>query len=127
MREQTTKDKLKAVGTWLFQNKDALRKDNLSVQYSVLCALDDGGAHVFGVHITNEDNLWLMLYDVLKEFYTDHDDCDSFADYMNDFMEHCLAWFDAEEEDDVDVESISMTYHPDETDEELGEFFDSAE
>lgn len=124
MREQTTKDKLKAIGEWLFQNKDALRKDNLSVQYSVLCALDDGGAHVFGVHITNEDNLWLMLYDVLKEFYADHDDYDSFAGYMNDFTEHCLAWFDAEEEDDV--ECLSMTYHPETDDaEEIGEFFDS--
>lgn len=127
MSGQTTLDKLKTIGEWLFQNKDALRKDNLSVQYSILRAQDDGGAHVFGVHITNEDNLWLMLYDVLKEFYMDHDDYDSFADYMNDFTEHCLAWFDAEAED-ADFESLSLAYHPEDSEtEEIGDLFGSEE
>lgn len=125
MREQSTKDKLKAIGEWLFQNKDALRKDDLSVQYVVLSPDNNGGAHVFGVYAINEDNLWHVMYDVLKEFYADNPDYDSFEEYMDDVRDQCLEWF--EEEEDDDVESISMTYHPDETDEEIGEFFDSAE
>ena len=123
MREQTTKDKLKAIGEWLFQNKDALRKDDLSVQYAVLSPDGDGGAHVFGVYAINEDNVWHVMYDVLKEFYADNPDYDSFEEYMDEVRDQCLEWFEDEEDDEV--ESISMTYHPDETDEELGDFFDS--
>lgn len=124
MREQTTKEKLKAIGEWLFQNKDALRKDDLSVQYVVLSPDNDGGAHVFGVYAINEDNLWHVFYDVLKEFYADNPDYDSFEEYMDDVREQCLEWF--EEEEDDDVESVSLTCHPETgEDEEIGEFFDS--
>ena len=93
MSEQTTLDKLKTIGDWIFQNKEALRKDDLSVHYAVLSPDAQGGANVFGVYVINEENLWHVMFDVLKEFYEDNDAYASFENYLSDVMEQCLAWY----------------------------------
>ena len=122
MNEQTTKDKLKVIGEWLYHNKEALRKDDLSVQYAVLSPDGQGGANVFGVYAINEENLWRVIYDTLKEFYDDNEDYDDFEEYINDVREQFIEWHETEA-DDV-INSVSMTYNPEDREtEELGDFF----
>lgn len=107
MNEQTMKDKLKTVAEWLFTNKEALKQEELSVQYAVLSPTCDGAAKTFGVYAINETNMWRVMYDVIYEFYKDNDEYESFDEYMDDLKEQFMEWFEEEE----DCETISYIEH----------------
>lgn len=105
MKEQSTKDKLKAIAEWLYTNKEIILQEQYSVQYAILCPDDDGGATSFGVYAINEDNMWHLMYDVIKEFYNDNDEYGSFDEYMQELHDQFLEW-DCIETDDDFVEYI---------------------
>lgn len=107
MNEQTMKDKLKTVAEWLFTNKEALKQEELSVQYAVLSPTGDGAAKTFGVYAINENNLWRVMYDVIYEFYKDNENYETFDEYMDDLKEQFMEWFDEED----DCETLSYTEH----------------
>jgi len=122
MTEQTTKEKLRTIAEWLFTNKDALRKEELSVQYAVLSPTDDGNAKTFGVYAINETNMWRVMYDVIYEFYKDNEDYESFDEYMDELKDQFLEWFDEENE----CETISYIEHEgmDDLKDQLSDWFE---
>lgn len=92
MNEQTTLEKLKAINEWIYTNDTAIKQENLSVVYTILSINDEeDSSNVSSVYITSEDELRLMIYDMLKEFYADHEQEETFAEYLSRFQETLLA------------------------------------
>lgn len=92
MNEQTTLEKLKAINEWIYTNKSAIKQENLSVTYTILSTDDaEDSTNVSAVYITSEDELWFTVYDMLKEFYTEHEQEETFDEYLSRFRETLLA------------------------------------
>ena len=109
MKEQSTLDKLKTIGEWIHTNKTAIKNDRLNVMFSVIQP-SETGAYVFGTHCINEDNMLVLVFDTLKEFYLEHDEYDSFESYLNDVKDHFL------ELDTLDGHSQTIRYTDDDED-----------
>ena len=92
MNDQTTLEKLRAINEWIYTNKSAIKQENLSVIYTILSTDEiEDSTNVSAVYITSEDELWFTVYDMLKEFYTEHEQEETFADYLSRFRETLLA------------------------------------
>lgn len=92
MNEQTTLEKLKAINEWIYVNKATIKQENLSVVYTILSTnAEDDSTNVSAVYITSEDELWFTVYDMLKEFYAEHEQEETFAEYLSRFWETLLA------------------------------------
>lgn len=114
MNEQTTLEKLKAINEWIYTNEAIIKQEDLSVVYTVLSTNEvEDSTNVSSVYITSEDELWFMVYDMLKEFYTDHKQEETFAEYLSRFQETLLAM---DEDNTIDSQQSYRYTEDDETD-----------
>ena len=114
MNEQTTLEKLKAINEWIYTNEAIIKQEDLSVVYTVLSTNEqEDSTNVSSVYITAEDELWFMVYDMLKEFYTDHEQEETFAEYLSRFQETLLAM---DEDSTIDSQQSYRYTEDDETD-----------
>ena len=114
MNEQTTLEKLKAINEWIYTNEAVIKQEDLSVVYSILSTNEgEDSTNVSSVYITSEDELWFMIYDMLKEFYSDHEQEETFAEYLSRFQETLLAM---DEDNTIDLEQSYRYKEDNETD-----------
>ena len=114
MNEQTTLEKLKAINEWIYTNEAIIKQEDLSVVYTVLSTNEqEDSTNVSSVYITSEDEFWFMIYDMLKEFYTDHEQEETFAEYLSRFQETLLAM---DEDNTIDSQQSYRYTEDDETD-----------